>query len=197
MDLALQLGLCVMIGYVFGCILFAELIGHFQKTSLFEHGSGNPGMANTAAVLGKKAAAFVLIGDILKTAAAAGICVWLFPDLGRLCALYAGLGATLGHCFPVWHHFEGGKGVAVVCAAYVLYAPIPGFAALACGGLAVLAKLGLKWAAFCIPVVYLIFLLFNFSWISFLPALAMGVLLSWLNLRKNRLSQQEEKEEID
>lgn len=184
----LQLMCCVLIGYGFGCVLFAEIIGHFQSISLFEHGSGNPGMANTAKVLGKKAAAFVLAGDILKTLAAVIVCRLLFPSLGSLCALYASAGAELGHCFPFWHRFDGGKGVAVVGAAYILYSPIAGCIALACGGLCVLLKGGLKRAAALIPCVYCFLLAFRFAWISWIPAFCMGALMAWLNLRKNRLS---------
>lgn len=178
---------CVLIGYLFGNVLFAELIGKIKGKSTFENGSGNPGMTNSIHVLGLSSGILVLLGDILKTLLAYLLCRWLFPSLGSLSALYSGMGCMLGHCFPFWHHFQGGKGVTVVCAAYILYAPIPGIVALACGGICILLKKGVKVAAAIIPLVFLVLMLFSFSWLTFLPALFMGSLLAYLNLRPNRL----------
>ena len=178
---------CVLIGYAFGNILTAELIGKAKGKSTFENGSGNPGMTNSIHVLGLSSGVMVLAGDILKTLFAYLLCLWLFLSLHNLAALYSGLGCMLGHCFPIWHHFQGGKGVTVVCAAYILYAPIPGIIALACGGICILLKKGVKIAAAVIPAVFLVIMLFQFSWMAFLPAAFMGGLLAYLNLRPNRL----------
>ncbi len=187
--MTLDLFWCILIGYAFGNILTAELIGKIYQKSLFEHGSGNPGMTNTIKVLGKKAGALVLLGDILKTCAAVGICVLLFPQWTKLIPLYTGIGVTLGHCFPIWHHFEGGKGVAVVASSFVLYWPAAGFCALAVGGLGILLKRGVKLSAVLIDVTFMIWLLFRFAWITFIPAGFMAVLMAYLNLRPNRLSE--------
>lgn len=184
---AFDLFLCILIGYAFGCILPADLIGRFKKKSPFENGSGNPGMTNTIKTMGKTAGALVLGGDILKTILAVILCKMLFPAWSDIAPLYAGIGVMLGHCYPFWHHFQGGKGVAVCCSAYILYAPIPGIIALACGGICLLLKLGVKIAAAVIPLVFCVFLLFRFSWISFVPAFLMGIWLAWMNLRPNRL----------
>jgi len=179
---------CVCIGYLFGNFITAEMVGRMHKKSLFEHGSGNPGMTNTLHVLGKVPAALVLGGDILKTILAVVLCRWLFPAQGALAALYAGAGVMLGHCFPFWHHFEGGKGVAVLCSAYILFAPIYGIIALACGGIALLLKKGVKVAAAVIPTVFCVLIaLFQFSWASLIPSLLMGGLEAYLNLRPNKL----------
>ena len=185
--MTLDLFLSVLIGYAFGNILFAELVGAVHKKSLFEYGSGNPGMANTMKVLGKTAGFLVLGGDILKTFLAVVLCQYLFKDYASLVPLYTGVGVMLGHCFPFWHHFYGGKGVAVVSSAFVLYWAPAGWCALAAGGLAVLLKLGLKKAAIIIDAVYMIWMCFRFSWITFIPALFMAVMMAWLNARPNRL----------
>lgn len=188
----LDLVYCFLIGYAFGNILPAAIIGHFKKKNPFHHGSGNPGMTNTIKTMGKTAGALVLIGDILKTLLAVLLCEYLFPAWGHVTSLYTGLGVMLGHCFPIWHHFQGGKGVAVVCASYILYAPLPGIVALATGGIALLLKKGVKVAAAVIPLVFCIWMLFQFSWISYLPSLTMGILMAWLNLRPNRLQETQE-----
>lgn len=185
MDLVYSL----LIGYAFGNILPAAILGYFKKKNPFDHGSGNPGMTNTIKVMGKSAGALVLIGDILKTVVAIVLCEYLFSSWGHVIALYAGFGVMLGHCFPFWHHFEGGKGVAVVCATYILYAPMAGIIALGCGALALVLKKGVKVAAAVIPLVYCIWMLFQFTWLSYLPTLIMGLLMAWLNLRPNRLQQ--------
>lgn len=105
---------CLLIGYGFGNFVTAYVVSYWcagKKPT--EMGSGNPGTANMGAVLGKKYGILTLCGDLLKTILAVFICQLLFPDLGYLAILYAGIGTTLGHNFPVWQNFRGGKGVAV------------------------------------------------------------------------------------
>lgn len=104
--------ICLAAGYVCGCLLTAEAVARWKTgRGARTLGSGNPGMANIAGALGKGAGALVLAGDLLKTALACALCrLLLAPDLGRLAVLYAGLGAALGHNFPFWSGFHGGKG---------------------------------------------------------------------------------------
>ncbi|WP_438600031.1 glycerol-3-phosphate acyltransferase [Faecalibaculum rodentium] len=129
--------LSLFIGYVFGCILFSPIVARAAGKNIYEEGSGNPGMANTGRVLGTKAAALVLLGDGMKTVLAIVICRWLFPAAGDILTLYAGLGAAIGHCYPFWRDFQGGKGVAVLAVTYVLYAPVWGILSLLTGGICV------------------------------------------------------------
>ena len=105
--------LCLLAGYVCGGFLTAELVArHCTGKSAAYLGTGNPGMANLAHELGKGWGAVVLAGDIAKTALAWLLCRVLFPGLGALAGLWSGLGAVLGHNFPIWRRFRGGKGVA-------------------------------------------------------------------------------------
>ncbi|TSO25732.1 glycerol-3-phosphate acyltransferase [Lactobacillus sp. LL6] len=102
----------ILIGYVFGNFLFAMIIGRFVlHLDPTQYGSGNPGTANMGAVFGKKWGILTCVGDLLKTAIALLIVYFLFP--GKVYIAYTGLGLMLGHCFPIWNHFKGGKGVAV------------------------------------------------------------------------------------
>lgn len=125
--------LSLLIGYLCGCILTADLLTRRrQKPSLRSLGSGNPGAANAALQLGPGWGLLVLCGDVGKTALACLLCRFLlFPELGRLAVLYAGLGAVLGHNWPFWAHFRGGKGVAALCALSVIYLPAAGAATIA------------------------------------------------------------------
>lgn len=173
--------ICIAIGYALGNILFAVIIAKIKGINLFESGSGNPGMANTGRVLGKKMAALVLLGDILKTMLAIGICWKFFPLPDHMEILYAGLGTVLGHDFPIWHHFDGGKGVTCICTTIILYAPIPGILSCLVGLVIVLVKKDLKLGA-CV-----IAMLFALSMAIFGPLQAAGVsnILAILMLIKN------------
>ena len=91
----LQRLLCLLLGYLCGCFLTAELVARARTgKSAAALGTGNPGMANLAHELGKGWGAVVLAGDIAKTALAFGLCRALFPALGGLSGLWAGLGAA-------------------------------------------------------------------------------------------------------
>ena len=130
---------CLGIGYLFGMLLFAELISRLRLgKSARAIGSHNPGTANITRQLGLKWGLLVLAGDLLKTGASCWLCAALFPDLGRLVFLWTGFGVTLGHNFPAWARFRGGKGVATTCAFLVLFSPLWGGACVILGGFVVL-----------------------------------------------------------
>ncbi len=107
---------CLAIGYVFGLFPSAVLYGKAHGIDITKEGSGNPGTTNSLRVLGKKAGIIVLLGDGLKTLFAMLLCYYAFksmyPGMGMLLKMYAGIGATLGHNFPFYNKFKGGKGIA-------------------------------------------------------------------------------------
>lgn len=181
--------LSLVIGYLFGCILTSPIVAKAMGKNIYEEGSGNPGMANTGRVLGKKAAALVLIGDGLKTILAILVCRWLFPAEGSVITLYAGLGAALGHCYPFWRKFQGGKGVATLGVSYLMYDPLYGAVSLIVGGIAVLCKMGLKWAAGLISITFTVCVGLFGSREAFFVSLFMGALMIIRNSKKTRLDQ--------
>lgn len=126
----------------------------------FELGVGNPGMANVGHELGTKWAAVVLTGDLGKVIVAVVIARLLYPDLGSLAVAWAGLGATLGHNYPIWHHFSGGKGVATTGATIVLVSPVWGLLAAILGFAVVVLSGYLCVGAITIPAFFLVFTLF-------------------------------------
>lgn len=107
---------CLLIGYGFGLFQTAYIYGKLHGIDIREHGSGNAGTTNTLRVLGRKSGIIVLIGDVLKCILAVVVTGLLFdeshPDMIYLLKLYAGAGAILGHNFPFYLHFKGGKGIA-------------------------------------------------------------------------------------
>ncbi len=110
---------CLLIGYLCGCIQSAYLIGKFVgKIDIREVGSGNAGTTNIMRTLGKKAGFATFFLDILKTFLAAIIAHLIFKEQEYiLVALYAGLGVIIGHNWPIFLGFKGGKGVACTLAA--------------------------------------------------------------------------------
>src|SRR5688572_24146880 len=81
---------------------------------IHEVGSGNPGTSNVMRTLGRGPAVMVFVGDTLKGVIAAAIGAFLIADADPLSpwAFATGLAAVVGHCYPIYHGFKGGKGVA-------------------------------------------------------------------------------------
>lgn len=103
--------LYIALGYVLGSIPFALVIGKvFYKTDVRNFGSGNLGGSNAGRVLGKNAGISVIACDVLKVVLAVGI-VSIFD---REASIWAGLAACIGHCYPVFAGFHGGKAVATM-----------------------------------------------------------------------------------
>lgn len=109
--------IALVIGYLLGGLQTAILYSRMKGMDIREHGSGNAGATNTLRVLGKKAAAIVFMGDILKAVLAVIIAKLLFKEDSIVAALYAGVGAIIGHSYPLFFKFKGGKGIAVTVGA--------------------------------------------------------------------------------
>lgn len=108
--------LCIAIGYGFGNLLSGYFLGKKKNVDIRKEGSGNVGSTNTMRTLGMKAGAFTLLCDCCKCIVAVlvtGIIFSSVPESQRtMLQLYAAIGAILGHDFPVYLKFKGGKGVA-------------------------------------------------------------------------------------
>lgn len=115
----------VIVSYLIGSVDFAVVVARARGVDIYGVGSGNPGTANVARSLGWRTAAVVLAGDVLKgvVAAVVGLVV-ADPALG----FAAALAAVIGHCYPIWHRFRGGKGVATGGGAILVLAPWAGLA---------------------------------------------------------------------
>jgi acyl phosphate:glycerol-3-phosphate acyltransferase len=100
----------ILISYLLGSIPFALLVGKIgYGIDIRQHGSGNLGGTNTFRTLGKKAGFIVSAADVLKGTLAASLPLLLNADLHPL---VAGIPAVIGHCYPVFAKFKGGKAVA-------------------------------------------------------------------------------------
>lgn len=119
--------LCILIGYLFGCFSTGFFIGKIKKVDIRQYGSKSAGTTNALRTLGAKAGALTLFGDILKAIIAIMLVRYLFfPDLEyvRLLSLYTGLGVVIGHNYPIWLKFQGGKGIAATAGAMVAFDPL-------------------------------------------------------------------------
>lgn len=106
---------CVLIGYVFGLIQTGYLYGKTQHVDIRKQGSGNAGTTNALRTLGWKAGAVTFLGDCFKCVAAVVLVYFLFgrtdPEMFPVYAMYAGMGAVMGHNYPFYMNFKGGKGI--------------------------------------------------------------------------------------
>lgn len=109
--------ICILIGYVFGLIQTGYLYGKSQKVDIRKMGSGNAGATNALRTLGWKAGAITFFGDAFKCIFAIILTCIIFRnsyrDILPVLSMYTGMGAVLGHNYPFYMHFKGGKGIAV------------------------------------------------------------------------------------
>jgi len=118
---------CLGIGYVFGCISTAYFVGKANHIDIRAYGSGNAGTTNAMRTLGKKAGVITFLGDFLKALLPIlAVKYLIFPDMSyvTLLALYTGLGIIIGHNYPFWLKFKGGKGIAATGGIIVAMSPI-------------------------------------------------------------------------
>lgn len=120
--------LLVVAGYLIGSIDFGVIVPKLRGVDIYSRGSGNPGTTNVLRTMGRKAAVMVMLGDLVKGfgAAALGDLV-VGPSVG----FGTGLAAVVGHCFPIWHRFRGGKGVATAAGMMLWLEPLLGAVLLA------------------------------------------------------------------
>jgi len=124
----LQLIAALLIGYGFGSIPFGLLIAKIGGAGdVRSIGSGNIGATNVLRTGRKGLAAATLLADALKGA----VPIWIFASWGSPAVLLIGLGAFLGHLFPVWLGFKGGKGIATYVGLLLALAWWQGFLAFA------------------------------------------------------------------
>ena len=119
--------ICLLIGYAFGLCQTAYFIGKKHGIDIRQYGSGNSGTTNALRVLGTKVGLMVFAGDCLKCILAVCLVRILFStscaDHIYLLCLYAGAGAILGHNYPFYMNFKGGKGIAATAGLVLSFHP--------------------------------------------------------------------------
>lgn len=117
--------ICLILGYAFGLIQTGYIIGRLKGIDIREYGSKNAGTTNVLRTMGSKYGALVLLGDALKCVIAVLITKIVFsgirPDIICLLMLYTAAGVILGHNFPFYMNFKGGKGIAATAGLAISY----------------------------------------------------------------------------
>lgn len=118
---------CILLGYLFGCFSTGFFIGKIKKVDIRQYGSKSSGTTNALRTLGPVAGILTLLGDMLKAIIAVVLVRFvLFSDMDyvKVLSLYTGLGVVIGHNYPIWLKFKGGKGIAATAGAIVAIDPL-------------------------------------------------------------------------
>ena len=177
--------LCVVIPYLLGSLNFGVIISRLRyRDDVRTHGSGNAGMTNMLRTYGKSAAAITLIGDLLKAIVSAIFGLVLMPGDGF--AYIAGIACMVGHAFPIYFKFRGGKGVVVALGTMLVLNPqVCG----ACLLIWILVVSFTKYVSLSSMIAASIFPLINFFWpfwfkphpIQTISSVVMAVFIVWLH----------------
>ena len=182
MPFGLRLLIAAVAGYLLGSLNWSIILSHLiYKSDIRRFGSGNAGMTNTLRTYGKSKAALVFVLDALKTVAAALLAEWLIgPQYG---AMLGGTTALLGHVYPLYYHFKGGKGV--VCGISLIFMIDWRMAAVVVGVFVVVIALKriMSLASICGAVAFPVSaLIFYFGqWDVFAYAAVMSGFVIWLH----------------
>ncbi len=120
---------CVVIGYLFGLFQTSYIYGRIKGMDIREHGSGNAGATNALRTLGWKAGLITFLGDCFKCVFAVLLVRFLFDrfypgeNISVLVGMYAALGVILGHNFPCYLKFHGGKGISATAGLFLSLDP--------------------------------------------------------------------------
>ena len=121
--------ICVLVGYVFGLIQTGYLYGKKNGVDLRKKGSGNAGTTNALRTLGWKAGGVTLLGDCFKCVVAVVVVHMIYgkthTDMMPLLSMYAGMGVVLGHNYPFYLNFKGGKGIAATAGLIISTLSLP------------------------------------------------------------------------
>ena len=162
----LLIAIFAVIAYLLGSINSSILIGRlFGVKDIRKHGSGNAGATNTLRTIGKKAAILALIGDALKGVIAILLTrlvlgMFIEGDLLRIAQYISGVAAVLGHNFPIFFQFKGGKGIVTTAAVGLMMNPFMALIVIAIGvGTIIISKyvsLGSVTAMISYPILVII-----------------------------------------
>ena len=194
----LQLCVCFIIGYIFGNIPNGYLYAKSQGVDIYHQGSGNPGSTNVLRTLGKRAGITVLLMDIAKCMVPIFLMILFWKpaneDQKTLILMLTGIGAILGHNFPILPGVKGGKGVACTGALLIALAPLYTLGLLCFFILIVLTtkyvSLGSVLSVFVFFLSVLLMgkseILFPFSEAIYLPMCGLSLFLALLCLFQHR-----------
>lgn len=189
-----KLAVIFAVSYLLGSLSFAIIISKgIYKKDIRKFGSGNAGMTNILRTFGKTAAALTLAGDMLKGAAAVGFAKMFMAHYWTVeipqglsynflyeCAVYiAAFGAFIGHLYPIYFGFKGGKGISVACGAMMAATPLYTSLALGIFIIIVFTSRIVSLASIISSCSYLVIVLISFKLTGTfsLPNLVIGIVI--------------------
>lgn len=183
---------CAVLAYGLGSLSFAILVTKMlYRKDIRTFGSGNAGMTNVLRTFGKGAAALTIIGDIGKGIVAVLAAKWLFAQFAPVDPIYgayvAAFCAVLGHLYPVFFGWKGGKGVSVAAGTIVAIQPVLILPLLVIFFVVFLCSKMVSLASICCAVAYPVVTYFYFSFaghdqlMTTLCAAVMGGLVIWMH----------------
>ena len=116
--------LCILIGYAIGCVNPAVIISKVMHRDLRNEGTGNYGASNVTMVVGRGLGAFVMLFDVAKGVLSYTICAFAFGEAPTVAGLIGGFFAALGHSYPFYNRFRGGKGLAAYGGVILAFDPM-------------------------------------------------------------------------
>lgn len=189
----IEIVICLLVGYVLGCISSGYFVGKFYHKDIRELGSGNAGTTNVLRNFGVIPAIITFIGDLLKAIIPILLLRFVFTDTQNawyLLSLYCGLGVVLGHNYPFYLGFKGGKGIAVTAAVVMSAAHpimIPIGLAIFIGVVAVTryVSVGSLFVAWYIPANTLVFHRFDDAFVHMMVISLLFTLFAYFQHREN------------
>lgn len=176
--------ICLSLGYLFGMLSPSALLSKLKRVNMREKGTGNLGASNTLLVLGRGYGVLVMVIDIFKSFLAGKIAQLMFPGF-VIAGFLAGLGAVIGHVYPFYLHFKGGKGLACFGGMICFYNPWLLLFYLTGGVvLMILANRSIFLPVFISITFPLIVLMETHEWGLFTVAVITSILIIWIH-RKN------------
>lgn len=184
--------LSILIGYLFGNFQTAYIaVKAMYKTDIRQVGSKNAGTMNVYLNYGAELALIVLLFDMMKTVLSGVICSVLVSSIGSVNALaLACLGASIGHEFPFWLSFKGGKGIA--CAvAFTLCLDIRVFVfSLTCAAVFALFTHSLTYGSYTFALfMFICSVVYGYSYIVMFCALVQSALICILHTKKSAVKK--------
>ena len=172
--------IAVILCYLLGSVSFSVLLAKLLKgIDIRQHGSGNAGATNTLRVLGTGPAIFVLALDVLKGIAAVWIGIWMGSDSEWLPGL-CGIAAIIGHNWPLYFRFRGGKGIATAIGVLATLCFLP---ALYAGIIAILSIVFTRYVSLGSLIFVLLtpvfLVIMSYPWPVFWTSLVIGIFAFW------------------
>ncbi len=174
MKLWCEILICVVAGYFVGTLSFGYIVGKAMDLDIREHGSGNAGTTNAFRVMGKKAGVLTFIGDFLKAFIPLMLVKYIFLKDAEECNLIMlifGLMCVIGHNFPVWLKFKGGKGIAATGGVFVAFDPLILFPGVLIFGGTILISKYVSLGSMCVSLLFPVWVAFRtvgdpyYSWL--------------------------------